>query len=97
MKRYFEHIKSKTPHDRRQHAMKVAGLLTAVAFVVWITTLGVRFAGTYQAAAAAATDTSSGIQQTQLPGSDTTDTSADQTIEVVGTSTDDAYSNYGSQ
>lgn len=42
MKRYFEHMHSKDPHERRQHAMQVAGVLTAAVFVVWVTTLGMR-------------------------------------------------------
>lgn len=45
MKRYFEHMQSKDPHERRQHAMRVAGVLTAVVFVVWVTTLGMRLNG----------------------------------------------------
>ena len=44
MKKYIQHIQSKAPHERRMHAMQVAGALTAVVFVVWITTLGYRLA-----------------------------------------------------
>lgn len=44
MKRYIEHIKNtKTPHERRAHAMRMAGGVTALVAVVWLTTLGVRF------------------------------------------------------
>lgn len=43
MKRYLEHIKSKPPHDRRQHAMQLSAGIVAVVFVVWISTLGIRF------------------------------------------------------
>ncbi len=95
MKKYFDHIKSKKPHHRRQHAAQVAGVLTAVAFVVWITTLSFRFAGT--APVAAAPDDGSGIQQTQLAGVDASDGSDSSApgVEVVGTSTDDQFSNYG--
>lgn len=35
-----------TPHQRRQHSAQVAGVFTALAFVVWITTLGFRFSVT---------------------------------------------------
>ncbi len=42
MKKYFDHIKTKEPHDRRQHAMQIAGVVTAMVFAVWITTLGFR-------------------------------------------------------
>ena len=43
MKRYIEHIKNtRTTHQRRQHAVQVAGALTAALFAVWLGTLGVR-------------------------------------------------------
>jgi len=43
MRRYIEHIKNtREPHERRQHAMQVAGIATAALFAVWIGTLGVR-------------------------------------------------------
>ncbi len=42
MKKYFDHIQTKEPHERRQHAMQIAGVVTAMVFAVWITTLGFR-------------------------------------------------------
>lgn len=43
MRRYIEHIKeTREPHQRRQHAMQVAGLLTGTLFAVWLGTLGYR-------------------------------------------------------
>lgn len=42
MRHYIEHIQSKEPHERRQHAMQLAGAVTAAVFMVWITTLGLR-------------------------------------------------------
>jgi hypothetical protein len=45
MKKYFDHINSKEPHERRQHAMRIAGVFTAMVFMVWITTLGFRLTG----------------------------------------------------
>jgi hypothetical protein len=42
MKKYIEHIKTKEPHERRQHAMQIAGAVTTAVFLVWITTLGLR-------------------------------------------------------
>lgn len=45
MKKYFKHIQNKPPHERRQHAVQIASIFTALVFVVWITTLGVRLAG----------------------------------------------------
>lgn len=44
MKKYIEHLKSKPPHQRRQHATQIAGVITAFVFVVWLGTLGVRLA-----------------------------------------------------
>lgn len=35
---------SKSSHERRQHAMRVATGFTAFALFIWVTTLGVRFA-----------------------------------------------------
>lgn len=46
MKKYFNHIQNKPPHERRQHAIQIATVFTALVFVVWITTLGVRLANT---------------------------------------------------
>ena len=42
MKRYIEHLKSKPAHQRRQHATKIAGVITAFVFMVWFGTLGMR-------------------------------------------------------
>jgi hypothetical protein len=44
MKKYLAHIKQKAPHERRQVAMRIAGSITAVIFVGWVATLGVRLA-----------------------------------------------------
>ena len=45
MKHYIDHIKNtRTTHQRRQHALQVAGVITAALFVVWIGTLGMRLA-----------------------------------------------------
>ena len=46
MKNYFTHMSTKSAHERRTHAMQVAGIVTALVFVVWISTLGIRFAST---------------------------------------------------
>ena len=42
MKRYFDHIQSKEPHERRRHALQIAGVVTGLFFIAWITTLGLR-------------------------------------------------------
>lgn len=44
MKNYLTHIKSKSTHDRRQHAAQLSAGIVAVVFVVWISTIGIRFA-----------------------------------------------------
>ena len=44
MRRYIEHIQTKDPHERRAHALRIAGALTAVVFVGWVGTLGLRLA-----------------------------------------------------
>lgn len=43
MKKYLEHIQTQEPHDRRQHAMRIAGATTVAVFAIWITTLGFRY------------------------------------------------------
>lgn len=37
---YFDHMHSKTPHERRMHSMRVAGVVTALVFAGWITSIG---------------------------------------------------------
>lgn len=43
MKRYIEHVQTQEPHERRQHAMRIAGATTVAVFAIWITTLGFRY------------------------------------------------------
>jgi len=73
MKRYIEHLKNtRTTHQRRQHAVQVAGALTAMLFAVWLGTLGVRLSSpsdvaqtadnTQTASVAAAVQNNSGPQ-----------------------------------
>jgi hypothetical protein len=58
MQRYFDHMEQKTPHERRAHATRVAGVITALVFVGWVSTLSLR-AGGGQSAVANGGDTSS--------------------------------------
>lgn len=37
-------METKSAHERRQHAMRIATGCTAFAMLVWVTTLGVRYA-----------------------------------------------------
>lgn len=92
-KKYVKHVQSKTPHHRRQHAVQFAGLFTALAFVVWITTLGWRFGPQQGANNATVSSADQGMlagaaaSQTQLP--------ADTGLEVVNDgSTTSRFSNY---
>jgi hypothetical protein len=39
---YFDHMHQKSTHERRTHAMRVAGVVTALIFAGWITTIGLR-------------------------------------------------------
>lgn len=80
---------SKSTHHRRQHAVQVAGVFTALAFVVWVTTLGVRF-GTVQQSTDGVTVMSA--DQTQLAGVGATRDTSDTGLEVVSTSTE--FSNF---
>jgi hypothetical protein len=50
MKRYLDHIKSKPTHERRQHAMQMSAAILVLVFLVWISTLGLRFASPAQTA-----------------------------------------------
>jgi len=57
MRKYIEHIKNtREPHQRRQHAVQVAGVLTGGLLVVWLGTLGYRLSS--QEAVAQSPDTS---------------------------------------
>ena len=62
MKKYLQHIKTKSTHQRRGHAMQIAGTMTALVFIVWITTLGVRLSTSGSGIVAEGAD----AQQTQL-------------------------------
>lgn len=91
LKRYLNHVQSKSTHHRRQHAVQVAGILTAIAFVVWITTLPLRFGG----AGAVATGENTDAQQTQLAGVGAVDTNGTNNsgLQVVGAPSS-TFSNY---
>ncbi len=45
MRHYINHIKNThTPHERRQHALRVSGAITLSVFALWLGTLGMRLA-----------------------------------------------------
>lgn len=87
---YVEHVKSKPPHHRRQHAAQVAGLLTALAVFMWLATLGLRFgAPSHPSNSVEVTS----ADQTLLAGS-AASVSDSSGIEVVGGNTQTQFSNY---
>lgn len=46
MQKFIERMQEeKSPHERRQFAVRVAGGITAVLFIGWLATLGVRLGG----------------------------------------------------
>ena len=53
MKKYLAHMHTKTPHELRQHAALLAMGVTALVFVGWVITLGVRLQDTSANTAAA--------------------------------------------
>jgi len=61
IKSYLEKMNNKSTHDRRQHAMQLATGLTAFAVLVWVTTLGVRYALTPAQVAQSNADASSQV------------------------------------
>jgi hypothetical protein len=52
MKKYIARMHSKSTHERRQHAARIATVVTAVVFVGWLATLGFRLSGGTSAVAA---------------------------------------------
>lgn len=71
MKEYFKHIQQKPAHERRTHAVQVAGVVTAFVFVVWITTLGLNLSsqgGGVMAQDAASTQTANTASSFSIPG-----------------------------
>jgi hypothetical protein len=57
--KYAQHMQNKSTHERRQHALKVAGIVTAVLFVGWLATLGMRLSMGTGGTVANSSDTSS--------------------------------------
>jgi len=52
MRKYIQHVQdTHTPHERRQVAMRIATIVTALLFVAWLATLGVRLGGNVPAVA----------------------------------------------
>ena len=84
MKRYIEHMQSKPTHQRRQHALQVATMVTAVVFVGWLASLGVRISSSGAATVAGAPSQTTQFANA-LNGIDSADTT--NTLEVSTTTT----------
>jgi len=84
MKKYFKHIQNKPPHERRQHAVQVAGVCTALVFVVWVTTLGMRLAHQSAAVAGAGGDS-------QVANASSIYDKPDNTLEVATTTDSQSF------
>lgn len=82
IKRYFEHMHAKPTHERRQHALRVATVVTALVFVGWLGTLGLRLGSGGSQASGAGSD-----NQTQLANVISGEyTPTGNTLEVATTS-----------
>ncbi len=81
MKKYLQHMQTKSPHERRQHATQIAGVCTALVFVVWVTTLGVRMSST----STVVQNQDGSLQQTQLANAGSAQTRGN-TLEVATSS-----------
>lgn len=85
LKRYIENVQAQPAHYRRQHAAKIATTVTAVVFVGWLASLGVRVSSQPQQIATGDAPT----QETQLSNAISglnTQTSGN-TLEVSTTTT----------
>jgi hypothetical protein len=84
IKKYLNHMYAKEPHERRQHAMQLATGITGVALVVWVTTLGVRFAMSPQQLAAQNADSANQVASV-------VESQQGNATLIVATSTDSSY------
>jgi hypothetical protein len=72
MRRYIEHIQNnRTPHERRQHAMQIAGVVTMLLFVGWLASLGMRIGGQGPVVNDGAANTAATLQAVQGPENST--------------------------
>jgi hypothetical protein len=82
---------SKTTHERRQHAVKVATGVTAVLFVGWLATLGLRLSGT----PTTAQNTDNGSDQSSLANVVSGAAYTNVNTLQVASSSDDTTTDYG--
>ena len=86
IKRYFNHMSQRSTHERRQHAMRVATFVTAVNFVAWLGTLGLRLSSGQMV--------NTGSEQTQLANVISTTEVQGNTLEVATTTNSTMIGNY---
>jgi hypothetical protein len=65
IKKYLHSVQQKPTHERRAHAMQIATSVTAFALLVWVTTLGVRFATPSTTATTAESDQVASVASAQ--------------------------------
>jgi hypothetical protein len=87
MKKYIQRMHAKSTHERRQHAARVATVVTAVVFMGWLATLGFRLSGG-ASATAQNTNSDTGSQLANVvSGADETSINS---LQVASSSDDDA-------
>ena len=79
IKRYYNHMTQKSTHERRQHALRIATFVTAVVFVGWLGTLGLRLSS-------GQLTNSDGGTQTQLANVISTTQAEGNTLQVATSS-----------
>jgi len=82
-KRYVESVKQRPTHERRQHALQMAGAIMIAVFVVWVATIGIRLA-TVDPLTAEGGDSAADLANVA--------TGAGNATLLVSTSTDDYFS-----
>jgi hypothetical protein len=65
MNRYLDHMHTKPTHERRRHAMRIAGIVTVLVFVGWVTTLGLQLGSSSTNASQTAAAVTSSYDATQ--------------------------------
>ena len=77
-------MQDKTTHERRQHAVQVASVITVVVLVGWVATLGVRLAS-HQPDMASGTSPSNVTQLANVINGMSPDTQSNNSLEVATT------------
>lgn len=68
MKKYIQKLHAQPPHQKREFAVHAAAVVTAAIFLVWLSTLGVRFLNSDTSTTFAGTDAGNLIAATAAAG-----------------------------